>query len=151
MLFQKINNLFNYFRLTNKNPEKSKIYLNFLVKLTLEELYTDCIKYIKINYNIIGPFSKRIIPISKIIVLEIKKGWKSGQKVSFILDNYHIIFIIEEIPHSYYKRDNNNLTYICNLTNSQYNKGHIILKGVNNQTKMSSYLTKISTLTFLKP
>ena len=29
-----------------------------------------------------------------------------------------------------------------------YNIGHIILKGVNNQTKMSSYLTKISTLTF---
>jgi hypothetical protein len=126
MLLQKIQTLFKYFSLTNKKIEKNKIYLTFLVKLTLEELYTDCIKPIKINYNIIGPFSKIIISISKIIILKIKKGWKSGQRVSFILDNYHIIFIIEEITHSYYRRDTNNLTYICNLIDSQYNKGHII-------------------------
>ena len=58
------------------------------------------------------------MPVEEILTIEIKPGWKKGTKVTFPEKGNEqpnvipadIVFIIDEKPHSVFKRDGNDLT-----------------------------------------
>lgn len=93
------------------------------IKLTLKELFTGCLKKMKVTSNIIDGLSGKIIPVSKIYDIKVKPGWKSGTKITYNSDNNLIIFIIKEIPHKYLIRKDNDLHWTCHLSPDQLKKG----------------------------
>ena len=93
------------------------------IKCSLEELYTGRIKKIKISRKVQD--NSGVVRIeTNILEINIKPGWKSGTKISFrgagdILINkpkQDIQFIIEEKPHSVFKRKGDDLRIIINLS-----------------------------------
>jgi len=58
------------------------------------------------------------MPVEEILTIEIKPGWKKGTKITFPEKGNEqpnvipadIVFIIDEKPHSVFKRDGNDLT-----------------------------------------
>lgn len=84
------------------------------IKVSLEELFTGTVKKLKIQRQIITPsgFDRE----EKVLQIEVKPGWKAGTKITFPHhgDQKHgilaadIIFIIQDKPHQYFKRDSDN-------------------------------------------
>jgi len=99
---------------------------------TLEELYTGCVKKMKITKTIMDESGKRV-NAEKILTINVKPGWKTGTKLTFPEEGDEapgvipadIIFIMEEKPHTYFVRDGDNLSYTANITLAQ------ALTGVN--------------------
>ena len=77
---------------------------------TLEELYNGTIKNFQITRRIVR--KGRIEPITDVIRVNVKPGWKDGTKIKF--DD--ITFIIREEKHPIFKRINNDLHITCNIT-----------------------------------
>jgi len=115
--FGKENNFFNNFEQKQKHYSKPvSNTVNMDVFVTLEELYTGVNKKLKITrkiYNTPISFKKE----KEIINLNIKKGYKSGTKITFkgkgnqiynMLPG-NICFIIKQKKHKIFSRDNNNL------------------------------------------
>ena len=86
------------------------------LNLSLEELYSGCVKNLKITKQVINPDGTRS-PQDKIITINVKPGWKEGTKITFPEegDQSHgripadIVFIVKMKPHSTFRRDGNNL------------------------------------------
>jgi DnaJ-class molecular chaperone len=93
------------------------------IKCSLEELYTGRIKKIKISRKV-QDNSGVVRTETNILEINIKPGWKSGTRISFrgagdILINkpkQDIQFIIEEKPHSVFKRKGDDLRIFINLS-----------------------------------
>ncbi|KAK9193522.1 hypothetical protein WN944_004219 [Citrus x changshan-huyou] len=83
---------------------------------SLEDLYKGTTKKMKISRDVIDA-SGRPNTTEEILTIEIKPGWKKGTKITFPekgneLRNVipsDLIFIIDEKPHSLFKRDGNDL------------------------------------------
>ncbi|KAH9301916.1 hypothetical protein KI387_013499 [Taxus chinensis] len=83
---------------------------------TLEELYAGSTRKMKISRNIIDA-SGRSMPVEEILTIEVKPGWKKGTKITFPEKGNEqpgvvaadLVFVIDEKPHSVYKRDGNDL------------------------------------------
>lgn len=86
------------------------------LNLTLEELYSGCVKNLKITHQVIRLDGTRV-PQDKVITINVKPGWKEGTKITFPEegDQSHgripadIIFIVKQKPHSHLRRDGNDL------------------------------------------
>jgi DnaJ family protein B protein 4 len=107
---------------TKKNSVQQQI-----VKVTLEELFTGCLKKFKIKSKIFINMNETIIK-EKILEFDVKQGWKDGTKITFEQagDQLHptipqndIEFVIESLPHSLFKRDGDDLTYKASITLKQ--------------------------------
>ena len=107
---------------TKKNSVQQQI-----VKVTLEELFTGCLKKFKIKSKIFINMNETIIK-EKILEFDVKQGWKDGTKITFEQagDQLHptipqndIEFIIETLPHTLFKRDGDDLTYKASITLKQ--------------------------------
>ncbi|KAJ1982332.1 Molecular chaperone (DnaJ super) [Dimargaris cristalligena] len=93
------------------------------LRVTLEELYTGTTKKLKVNRRLIDSSTGSYYPSEKILVIDIKKGWKPGTKLKFAgagdeTPTGHaqdIEFILEEKPHPVFKRDGDNLTVRLDL------------------------------------
>ena len=102
---------------TKKNSVQKQI-----VKVTLEELFTGCLKKFKIKSKIFINMNETAIK-EKILEFDVKQGWKDGTKITFEQsgDQLHptipqndIEFVIETLPHNSFQRDGDDLTYkIC--------------------------------------
>ncbi len=77
---------------------------------TLEELYNGATKNFKINRKIIR--NGHIEPISDVVRINIKPGWKDGTKITY--DD--ITFVIKEEIHPTFKRIDNDLHVTCHIT-----------------------------------
>jgi len=70
----------------------------------------------------------------KVIAVEVKKGWKSGTKITFPEEGDEkpgiipsdIIFVVEEKPHPRFVRQGDNLVFTSRLTLCQAITGHTI-------------------------
>lgn len=99
--------------------------------LSLENLYTGVTKKMKISRSRLDERGNPV-PSPKTVELHIKPGWKSGTKITFEREGDEkpgeepadIVFIIEEAPHSYFKRSGDDLEYICRLSLKQALCGH---------------------------
>eukprot|EP01103_Thecamoeba_quadrilineata_P005952 TRINITY_DN15697_c0_g1_i1.p1 TRINITY_DN15697_c0_g1~~TRINITY_DN15697_c0_g1_i1.p1 ORF type:complete len:345 (+),score=91.45 TRINITY_DN15697_c0_g1_i1:35-1069(+) len=107
-------------------PRKDKPILTKL-NCTLEELYTGCTKKLKITKNIRDAQTGKTMPAEKILTIDVKAGWKAGTKVTFKEEGDEnpgstpadLIFVINEKPHEYFKRDGNDLIYTCSVNLKQ--------------------------------
>ncbi|XP_043710027.1 dnaJ protein homolog 1-like [Telopea speciosissima] len=83
---------------------------------SLEDLYKGTTKKMKISRDVTDS-SGRPSNVEEILTIEIKPGWKKGTKITFPekgneqrgLIPSDLIFIIDEKPHSVFKRDGNDL------------------------------------------
>jgi len=83
---------------------------------SLEELYNGSTRKMKISRNIVDA-SGRSMPVEEILTIEVKPGWKKGTKITFPEKGNEqpnvvpadLVFVIDEKPHSVYKRDGNDL------------------------------------------
>ncbi|KAK2980007.1 hypothetical protein RJ640_020033 [Escallonia rubra] len=83
---------------------------------SLEDLYKGTTKKMKISRDVIES-SGRPTTVEEILTIEIKPGWKKGTKITFPEKGNEqrgvipadLVFIIDEKPHSVFKRDGNDL------------------------------------------
>jgi DnaJ family protein B protein 4 len=98
-----------------QEPERE--VLKRKIPVSLEELYTGFTKKIKITKRIQDSKSGAITTTSNVLTLEGRPGWKEGTKVTFPnagdelngRPQQDIQFVVEEKPHSVYKREGDNL------------------------------------------
>ncbi|KAL1923564.1 uncharacterized protein VTP21DRAFT_8544 [Calcarisporiella thermophila] len=91
---------------------------------SLEELYKGATRRLKVTRQILDGASARPVKTDKVLTIDIKPGWKAGTKIRFAgegdeLPNgqvQDIVFVIEEKPHSVYKRDGDNLRVTLDLS-----------------------------------
>ncbi|KAI3429962.1 J domain-containing protein [Psidium guajava] len=89
----------------------------------LEELYRGAKKKMKISRTISDGFGKSRT-VEEILTIEIKRGWKKGTKITFPEKGNQepgvipadLIFVVDEKPHSVYKRDGNDLVVNQEIT-----------------------------------
>ncbi|XP_057512669.1 uncharacterized protein LOC130794730 [Actinidia eriantha] len=85
---------------------------------SLEDLYKGTTKKMKISRDVIDA-SGRPTTVEEILTIEIKPGWKKGTKITFPEKGNEqrgvipsdLVFIIDEKPHSAFKRDGNDLIF----------------------------------------
>ncbi|KAL7248553.1 hypothetical protein ACSBR2_003315 [Camellia fascicularis] len=83
---------------------------------SMEDLYKGTTKKMKISRDVIDS-SGRPTTMEEILTIEIKPGWKKGTKITFPEKGNEqrgvipsdLVFIIDEKPHSLFKRDGNDL------------------------------------------
>jgi DnaJ family protein B protein 4 len=99
---------------TKKNSVQQQI-----VKVTLDELFTGCLKKFKIKSKIFINMNETAVK-EKILEFDVKQGWKDGTKITFEQtgDQLHptipqndIEFVIETLPHPIFQRNGDDLTY----------------------------------------
>jgi len=94
--------------------------------LTLNELYSGCTKKMKITKNICDTSGKRM-QVAKILTIDVKPGWKKGTKVTFENEGDEapnrmpadIVFVIDEKPHTQFKREGDDLVLDCTISLGQ--------------------------------
>lgn len=94
------------------------------LRCTLEELYAGCTKKLKIKRKIIDPATRQPTTSEKIIVVNVKAGWKAGTKLNYVGegDEYapdrhqDVQLVIEEKAHPIFRRDGDDLHVTMNLT-----------------------------------
>ncbi|XP_047982333.1 dnaJ homolog subfamily B member 13-like [Salvia hispanica] len=87
-----------------------------MLQCGLEDLYKGTTKKMKISRDVIDS-SGRPSSMEEILAIEIKPGWKKGTKITFPEKGNEqrgvipsdLVFIIDEKPHSVFKRDGNDL------------------------------------------
>ena len=98
-----------------------------IVKVTLEELFTGCLKKFKIKSKIFINMNETIVN-EKILEFNVKQGWKDGTKITFEQsgDQLHptipqndVEFIIETLPHNSFERNGDDLTHKASITLKQ--------------------------------
>nr|ADN33793.1 protein SIS1 [Cucumis melo subsp. melo] len=90
---------------------------------SLEELYTGCVKKMKIASDAIDNIG-RPTTVDKIVAVDIRPGWKRGTKITFPeLGDPHsrvipskVVLTLDEIPHRVFKRDGNDLIATQEIT-----------------------------------
>ncbi|KAB1220720.1 hypothetical protein CJ030_MR3G002931 [Morella rubra] len=83
---------------------------------SLEELYKGCRKKMRIARSVPDEFG-RPKTVEEILKIDIKPGWKKGTKITFPekgnqepgVTPADLIFVVDEKPHAFYKRDGNDL------------------------------------------
>jgi len=100
------------------------------LELSLEDLYKGVTKKFNISRKVTdqtGNTRKE----SKIIEINVVPGWKAGTKITFRNEGdvrpgsepADMIFVIKELPHSYFQRERENLIYKATITLSQALRG----------------------------
>ena len=110
---------FESFGTNQASPKRQKkqdkpIYKDLYV--SYEELMTGCTKKLKITRQIMNPDGRSMRSDEKILVVEIKKGWKEGTKITFRGEGDQkpghipadIIFVIKDKKHPKFTRDKSN-------------------------------------------
>lgn len=91
--------------------------------VSLEDLYNGCSKKMKVTKTIMD-VSGNTMPVEKILTIDIKPGWKAGTKIKFAkegdehpnMEPQDIVFVIQEKPHSTFKRVGNDLHYTAPIS-----------------------------------
>ncbi|XVE71608.1 hypothetical protein DITRI_Ditri10aG0164700 [Diplodiscus trichospermus] len=83
---------------------------------SLEELYTGSTRKMKISRTVVNAAGRQVQE-SEILTIDVKPGWKKGTKITFPDKGNEqpnqlpadLVFVIDEKPHEFYKRDGNDL------------------------------------------
>jgi len=118
---------------TNGKTQKKAAPVQQKFYCTLEELYTGCVKKMKITKDLVDA-SGNTIQVEKIITINVQKGWKSGTKITFEKEGDEtpgvipadIIFVLEEKPHPLYKREKDDLVHTVDISLQQALTGFVL-------------------------
>ncbi|KAI9085099.1 hypothetical protein K1719_032915 [Acacia pycnantha] len=99
------------------NMPRKAAAIKHTLECSLEDLYKGTTKKIKISRDV-EDVTGRLTSVEEILTVEIKQGWKKGTKVTFQEKGNvqrgvipaDIVFIIDEKPHSVFKRHYNDLS-----------------------------------------
>ncbi|GJQ84479.1 hypothetical protein Trydic_g15678 [Trypoxylus dichotomus] len=91
--------------------------------VSLEEVYSGCAKKMKINKQVIladGSTTRE----DKYLTINVKPGWKAGTRITFPNEGDQkrnripadIVFIIQDKPHSVFKREGSDIKYTAHAT-----------------------------------
>ncbi|KAK0136669.1 DnaJ subfamily B member 1 [Merluccius polli] len=87
--------------------------------VTLEEVFSGCIKKMKISHQRLNPDRRTGRTEDKILEVEIKKGWKEGTKITFPKEGDEtptnipadVVFVLKDKTHPVYRRDGADIIY----------------------------------------
>ncbi|TDH71246.1 hypothetical protein CCR75_002830 [Bremia lactucae] len=105
-----------------RQPRAQK--LKSVLEVPLEQLYTGCVKKLKITRKVQDHNTNQAREEQKILEINVKPGWKDGTKVTFEGQGdtlpgrpaQDIVFVVKEKPHSKFKRDGDHLLYHAKLS-----------------------------------
>nr|XP_061844089.1 dnaJ homolog subfamily B member 1-like [Nerophis lumbriciformis] len=94
------------------------------LRVSLEEVLSGCTKKMKINRKRLNSDGRTLRTESKILEVEIKKGWKEGTKITFPKEGDEtptnipadVVFLLKDKPHPVFKRDNSDVIYVAKIT-----------------------------------
>lgn len=97
------------------------------VSVSLEELYFGRTKNLRITRKRLNDDGKTLRTESKIVTIDIKKGWKAGTKITFEGEgdeNVNVVpgdvqFVIAEKKHDVFVRDGDDLVKTVNISLKQ--------------------------------
>ncbi|XP_027346411.1 dnaJ homolog subfamily B member 1-like [Abrus precatorius] len=98
------------------NGEKERVVESKLV-CTLEELYKGCKRKLRISRAVTDEF-RQLKTLEEVLKIDIKPGWRKGTKITFpgkgnqaagTTTAEDLIFVVDEKPHAFFKRDGNDL------------------------------------------
>lgn len=111
-------------KLNKPGPSKGKPRI-FNLECTLKELYNGCVKKINVIRKRFDPAGE-LVDNEKVLVINVKPGWKKGTKVTFVSEGdeasdtiaQDIIFVVQEEENSdtSFVRDGNNLIYTYKIS-----------------------------------
>lgn len=101
-----------------EQPKQQDAAIEHDLPVTLEEVYHGTSKKMKINRRAMRS-DGRYLNEEKILVIEVKPGWKAGTKITFPREGDQsankiaadIVFIIRDKPHQTFQRDGRDLKY----------------------------------------
>lgn len=104
-------------------PQKPEPHVT-TVPVSLEDLYNGFKKKLAVTRKRPGQDGRSVRDEKTVLVIDGQRGWKSGTKVTFENegDQYpgglagDLIFVIQEKPHPYFKREGNNLVYKASIS-----------------------------------
>lgn len=103
------------------------------VRCTLEELYTGTTKKMKISRTLLDPTGRRM-PVSEILTINVKRGWKKGTKITFeekgdespgVIPS-DIVFVVDEKPHDVFERRGDDLVHKRRIDLKDALCGHVV-------------------------
>jgi DnaJ-class molecular chaperone len=113
---------------------------------SLEDLYRGCTKRMKFTRRITDTRGSQTTE-DRILDIVVKPGWKAGTKVTFHnegdvspgLEPADICFVLEEEPHTFFKREGNDLIYTANINLAQAFTGvKLTIPGLDSQQRVAS-------------
>ena len=127
--------------------------LEHKLNLSLEELYTGCTKKMKINHKVLAADNVTASQEDKILEINVKPGWKAGTKIRFEKEGDQrpgripadIVFVVQERPHSLFKREGNDLKHKARISLKQALCGGKIKVPTINGRKVSLPLNEVIT------
>ncbi|XP_052173075.1 uncharacterized protein LOC127788622 [Diospyros lotus] len=105
------------------NVQRKGAAIERTLPCSLEDLYKGTTKKMKISREVTDA-TGRPTTVEEILTIEIKPGWKKGTKITFPEKGNEqrgvipsdLVFIIDEKPHSVFKRDGNDLVVTQKIT-----------------------------------
>eukprot|EP00118_Oscarella_pearsei_P003946 m.16396 g.16396 ORF g.16396 m.16396 type:complete len:315 (+) comp26896_c0_seq3:549-1493(+) len=102
--------------------------------LSLEEIYSGCMKKMKISRRVLNDDGHTSSVRDKILTITVKPGWREGTRVLFPKEGDQepnnipadIVFVVKNKPHAQFKRTGNDLHYTAKITLVQALTGCII-------------------------
>ena len=92
--------------------------------VSLEEIATGATKKMKISRRVLNPDQRSTRMEDKVLVIDIKPGWKQGTRITFSREGDQsptnipadIVFIIKDKPHPTFQRDGSSLIYTAKIS-----------------------------------
>lgn len=83
------------------------------------KVFSGCTKRMKISHKRLNADRRTTRTEDKILVVEIKKGWKEGTKVTFPKEGDEtptnipadVVFVVKDKPHPLFRRDGSDIVY----------------------------------------
>ncbi|XP_043190783.1 dnaJ homolog subfamily B member 13-like [Amphibalanus amphitrite] len=87
--------------------------------LSLQELYTGCLKKVRVSRRVLDDSGTTTTLREKILTLHIEPGWPAGKTITFREEGDQgpniipgdLVFVLEDAPHAHFERDGHDLIY----------------------------------------
>ena len=97
--------------------------IEYPLGVSLEELFSGCIKKMKISRNVLNPDGTTSLQ-TKVLSIYIQRGWKAGTKITYAKEGDQrigrnpadVVFVVQEKPHPYFTRSGNDLHHTVDLS-----------------------------------
>jgi DnaJ-class molecular chaperone len=94
------------------------------LQVSLEDIFNGTQKKMKISRKVLNSDGRTTRQEDKVLVIEVKKGWKAGTKITFPKEGDQtpnnipadIVFVIRNKPHQIYVRDGSDIRYKANVS-----------------------------------
>ncbi|KAK7939175.1 hypothetical protein WMY93_002501 [Mugilogobius chulae] len=94
------------------------------LNVSLEEVYLGCSKKMKISRKRLNPDGCTVRNEDKILIVDIKRGWKEGTKITFPREGDEtptnipadIVFVVKDRPHPVFTRDGSDIIYPAKIS-----------------------------------